>query len=67
MMNIPSKIRRNLEVVRKNGRFLDRNSLLKFYHGLIMSHIKNGIAVGHHSYTIILKIQAFLLSKMYSL
>ena len=55
MLNILSKIQRNLGVVRKIARFLDRNSLLQLYHSLIMSHIRNGIVVWHHSHVAIRK------------
>ena len=50
MLEIHSKINRNLGVVRKIARFLDRNSLLQLYHSLIMSHIRNGIIVWHNSH-----------------
>ena len=49
MNEIHSKIQRNLGVVRKIARFLDRQSLMQLYHSLIMSHIRNGIIVWHHS------------------
>ena len=49
MLNILSKIQRNLGIVRKTARFLNRNSLIQLYHSLIMSHIRKGIIVWHHS------------------
>ena len=59
MLNILSKIQRNLGVVRKISRFLDRHSLFQLYHSLIMSHIRNGIVVWFHSHAAIRKkIQA---------
>ena len=59
MLDVLSKIQRNLAIVRKIARFLDRNSLLQLYHSLIMSHIRNGIVVWHHSHiSIRKKIQA---------
>ena len=59
MLNILSKIQRNLAIVRKIARFLNRNSLMQLYHSLIMSHIRNGIIVWHHSHiSIRKKIQA---------
>ena len=59
MLEVHSKINRNLGVVRKIARFLDRNSLLQLYHSLIMSHIRNGIIVWHNSHIALRKkIQA---------
>ena len=59
MLEILSKIQRNLGVVRKIARFLDRHSLFQLYHSLIMSHIRNGIVVWFHSHAAIRKkIQA---------
>ena len=55
MLEVLSKIQRNLAIVRKIARFLDRNSLLQLYHSLIMSHIRNGIVVWHHSHISIRK------------
>jgi len=49
MLDILSKIQRNLGVVRKISRFIDRHSLFQLYHSLIMSHIRNGIVVWFHS------------------
>ena len=57
--DILSKIQRNLCVVRKIARFLNRNTLLQLYHSLVMSHIRYGIVVWHHSHIAIRKkIQA---------
>ena len=50
MSDILSKIQRNLGIVRKIARFLDRHSLFQLYHSLIMSHIRNGIVVWFHSH-----------------
>ena len=59
MLEVLSKIRRNLGVVRKIACFLDRDSLFQLYHSLIMSHIRYGIVVWHHSHKDIRKkIQA---------
>ena len=59
MFEILSKIQRNLGIVRKIARFLDKNSLLQLYHSLIMSYIRNGIVVWFHSHAAIRKkIQA---------
>ena len=59
MLEILSKIRRNLGIVRKIARFLDKESLFQLYHSLIMSHIRYGIVVWHHSHKDIRKkIQA---------
>ena len=59
MLDILSKIQRNLGVVRRIARFLDRHSLFQLYHSLIMSHIRNGIVVWFHSHAAIRKkIQA---------
>ena len=59
MQEVLSKIRRNLGVVRKIARFLDRDSLFQLYHSLILSHIRYGIVVWHHSHKAIRnKIQA---------
>ena len=55
MTDILSKIQRNLCVVRKIARFLNRNTLLQLYHSLIMSHIRYGIVVWHHSHIAIRK------------
>ena len=48
MLHILSKIQRNLGIVRKTARFLNRNSLMQLYHSLIVSHIRNGIIVWYH-------------------
>ena len=48
MLELHSKIQRNLGIVRKIARFLNRNSLFQLYHSLIMSHIRNGIIVWYH-------------------
>ena len=59
MLQILSKIQRNLGVVRKIAYFLDHHSLFQLYHSLIMSHIRYGIVVWHHSHVAIQrKIQA---------
>ena len=59
MLDILSKIQRNLGIVRKISRFLDRHSLFQLYHSLIMSHIRNSIVVWFHSHAAIRKkIQA---------
>lgn len=48
MLDILSKIQRNLGIVRKTARFLNRNSLFQLYHSLILSHIRKGIIVWYH-------------------
>ena len=48
MLDILSKIQRNLGIVRKTARFLNRNSLFQLYHSLILSHIRRGIIVWYH-------------------
>ena len=48
MLSLLSKIQRNLGIVRKIARYLNRSSLFQLYHSLIMSHIRNGIIVWHH-------------------
>ena len=48
MLDILSKIQRNLGIVYKIAPFLNRNSLFQLYHSLIMSHIRYGIVVWHH-------------------
>ena len=48
MLGLLSKTQRNLGVVRKIARYLNRSSLFQLYHSLIMSHIRNGIIVWHH-------------------
>ena len=59
MLDILSKIQRNLGIVRRIARFLDRHSLFQLYHSLIMSHIRNGIVVWYHSHAAVRKkIQA---------
>ena len=59
MLNILSKIHRNLGVVRKIAYFLNRNSLFQLYHSLIISHIRSGIIVWYHSHIALRKkIQA---------
>ena len=59
MLKVLSKIRRNLGIVRKIAYFLDKHSLLQLYHCFIMSHIRYGIIVWHHSHKAIRKkIQA---------
>ena len=48
MLDILAKIQRNLGIVRKTARFLNRNSLFQLYHSLILSHIRRGIIVWYH-------------------
>ena len=48
MLELHSKIQRNLGIVRKTARFLNRHSLIQLYHSLIMSHIRKGIIVWYH-------------------
>ena len=48
MLDILSKIQRNLGITYKIAPFLNRNSLFELYHSLIMSHIRYGIIVWHH-------------------
>ena len=48
MLDILTIIQRNLAIVRKTARFLNRNSLIQLYHSLILSHIRRGIIVWHH-------------------
>ena len=55
MLDILSKIQRNLSIVRKIARFLNRNSLMQLYHSLIMNHIRYGITVWHNSHISIRK------------
>ena len=59
MLNILSKIQRNLGVVRKIACFLNKSSLFQLYHSLIISHIRTGIVVWYHSHIALRKkIQA---------
>ena len=48
MLDILTIIQRNLAIVRKTARFLNRNSLIQLYHSLILSHIRRGIIVWYH-------------------
>ena len=59
MHDVLSKIQRNLGIVRRVARFLDRHSLFQLYHSLILSHIRYGLIVWYHSHiSIQKKIQA---------
>ena len=59
MLDILAKIQRNLSIVRRISRFLDRHSLLQLYHSLILSHVRNNIVVWYHSHAAVRKkIQA---------
>ena len=48
MLDILTTIQRNLAIVRKTARFLNRNSLIQLHHSLILSHIRRGIIVWYH-------------------
>ena len=50
MLKILSKIQRNLSVIRKIACFLDKDALMQLFHSLILSHIRYGITVWHHSH-----------------
>lgn len=59
MREVLTKIQRNLGIVRKIARFLDRHSLFQLFHSLIMSHVRNNIVVWHHGHKALRKkIQA---------
>ena len=50
MLKILSKIQRNLSIVRKIAYFLNQDTLMQLYHSLILSHIRYGITIWHHSH-----------------
>ena len=50
MLKILSKIQRNFSVIRKIACFLDKDALMQLFHSLILSHIRYGITVWHHSH-----------------
>ena len=50
MLEILSKIQRNASIVKKIACFLNRDSLMQLFHSLIVSHIRYGITLWHHSH-----------------
>ena len=50
MLQILSKIQRNLGVVRKISCYLNRPTQLQLFHSLIMSHVRYGITLWYHSH-----------------